>query len=321
VSDRQKFVQKIKSNIFSVILLSIVIRYVILLILFKKNRSYIYYFDIVQYFGEFPEFYYLCAMFVSTLSFIIFYIFNHSNINDYEWLQIIKVLNGSQSLDSLKIYNKNEIQEFIQKIKSFKFFVYISAYSINIFDLLTALAVSYLFFNTSDLIRFGIFSAFIFFITGYCMSIVIIFCFLYYFIICFYCKTMFKSFNYSVRKYFDGKAFLKYKTIDKLIKDHNSICLDIKLYNKFWQKYYFSLTYTLIPINLLMLQLILFEEQILPLLFALISFLLGTIGSHFIINLMSASINSEASKLFEALLQMYRKTNSLLNTNRKIKVN
>jgi hypothetical protein len=152
---------------------------------------------------------------------------------------------------------------------------------------------------------------------------VIGFSFLYYFIVCFYCKTIFKSFNYSIKQLFDGKgkAFLKYKTIDQLVKDHNSICLDIKLYNKFWQKYYFSLTYTLIPIDLLLLQVILFEEHILPLLLAIISFFLVTIGSHLMFNLMTASINSEASKSFKVLLQMYLKINSLLNTKRKIKVN
>jgi hypothetical protein len=118
-----------------------------------------------------------------------------------------------------------------------------------------------------------------------------------------------------------GKAILKYKTIDQLIKDQNSICLDIKLYNKFWQKYYLSLTYTLIPINSLALQLFLFKDRIIPLFCAILLFFLGSITSHFIFNLMSASINNEGSKSFKALLQMYIKTNSLLNNKRKIKVN
>jgi hypothetical protein len=323
VSDRQKFVQKIKSNIFGIFLFIFVIRYGILLILFKKNRASLYYFDLVQYLGEFPEFYYLGSLFISILCFRILHIFNHSNSNDYEWLKIIKVFNGSQSLDSLKIYNKNEIQEYIQKIKSFEFFVYISAYLINILNFFTTLAVLYLSFDSSDLIRFGIFSAFIYLTVCYSLSTVIIFSFLYYFIVCFYCKTIFKSFNNSLKKLFDGKgkAFLKYKTIDQLIKDHNNICLDIKLYNKFWQKYYFSSTYTLIPTNLLILQLLLFEKQIFPLFFATLSFFLITICSHLMFNLMTATINSEASKSYKSLLEMYLKTNTLLNTKRKIKVN
>jgi hypothetical protein len=230
-------------------------------------------------------------------------------------------LNGSQPLDSLKIYNKNEIQKYIQKIKTFKFFLNLCVYSILTFTFFTSLTVLFL-FNYSDLIRFGLFSAFIYLINCYFWLSIIGFSFLYYFIVCFYCKTIFKSFNNSIKLLFDGKgkAFLKYKTIDQLIENHNSICLDIKLYNKFWQKYYFSLTYTLIPVNLILLQLILFEEQILPLFFVCLLSFLVTIGSHLMFNLMTASVNREASKSYKSLLEMYLKTNSLLNTKRKMKV-
>jgi hypothetical protein len=320
VSDRQKFVQKIKSNILWIYFFVCIIRYGILLKTFKSRK--VYYFDIIQYFGEFPEFNYLLIIFGSIFCFRILHIFNHSNSNDYEWINIIKVLNGSQSLDSLKI-NNNQIQNYVKKIKSFKFFLNLCVYLTFTFALFTAVAVSFLFFNYSDLIRFGILSAFIYLIDAYFCMNVIAFSLFYYFIVCFYCKTIFKSFNSSIKKLFDrkGKAFLKYKTIDQLIKDHNSICLDIKLYNKFWQKYYFSLTYTLIPINLLTLQLILFEKHILPLFCGLILSFFVTFVSHLTINIIIASINSEASKSYKSLLEMYLKTNSLLNTKRKIKVN
>jgi hypothetical protein len=322
VSDRQKLVQKIKSNILWIHFFVCIIRYGILSIIFKKRIS-VYYFDLFQYFGEFPEFYYIALIFGSFLCFRILHIFNHSNSNDYEWLNVIKVLNGSQSFDSLKIYNKDEIQKYVRKIKSFKFFLTLSFYSTLSFDFFTSLAVLYLFFNYSDLIIFGILSAFIYLMNCYFWMSVNGFSFFYYFIICFYCKIIFKSFNNSIKQLFDGKGktFLKYKTIDQLIKDHNSICLDIKLYNKFWQKYYFSLTYTLIPINLLILQLILFEDHILPLFFSLISCFFGSFMSHLMFNLMTASINSEASKSYKSLLELYLKTNSLLNTKRKMKVN
>jgi hypothetical protein len=55
-SDRQKLVQKIISNILSIYLLICVIRYGILAILIKNRKFSLYYFDLVQYFGEFPEF-------------------------------------------------------------------------------------------------------------------------------------------------------------------------------------------------------------------------------------------------------------------------
>jgi hypothetical protein len=215
LSDRQKFVQKIKSNILNIYLFICVIYYGILSLIIQNKRVPQYYFDFIQYFGEYPEFYYLCAIFGSIHGFRVLHIFNHSNSNDYEWLKIIKVLNGLQSLDSLKIHNKNEIQEYIQKIKSFKFFVYISAYLTYILNFFTTLTVLYLSFDSSDLIRFGIFSTFIYLIFCYSLTTVIIFSFLYYFIVCFYCKTIFKSFNYSIKQLFDGKALLKYKTIDQ----------------------------------------------------------------------------------------------------------
>ena len=321
VSDRQKLVQKIKSNILWIHFFVCIIRYGVLSIIFKKRIS-VYYLDLFQYFGEFPEFYYIIVIFGSFLCFRILHIFNHSNSNDYEWLNIIKVLNGSQSFDSLKIYNKNEIQKYVQKIKTFKFFLNLCIYSTLTLALFTSLTILFVFFNYSDLIRFGILSAFIYLINCYFWFSIIGFSYLYYFIVCFFCKTIFKSFNNSRKLLFDGKgkAFLKYKTIDQLIEDHNSICLDIKLYNKFWQKYYFSLTYTLIPMNLILLQLMLFEDQIFPLFFVCLLPFLVTIGSHLMFNLMTASINSEASKSYKSLLEMYLKTNSLLNTKRKMKV-
>ncbi len=232
-------------------------------------------------------------------------------------------MNGSQSFDSVKIYNKNEIKEYVQKIKSFNFFLNLYVRSQLSFAFFTTLVLLYLFYDYSDLIKFGVLSAFIYLIDCYFWVTVIAFSFFYYFIICFYCKTMFKSFNNSIKQLFDGKgkAFLKFITIDQLTKDHNSICLDIKLYNKFWQKYYLSLAYTLIPINLMGLQILLFEDQIISVFCITLSFFSVTIISHFMLNLMTASINSEASKSYKSLIEMYLKTNYLINTKRKIKVN
>ncbi len=61
VSNRQKLVQKIKLNIFSICLFIFIIRYGILLKFFKNKT--IYYLDILQYFGEFPQFI-TCALYL-----------------------------------------------------------------------------------------------------------------------------------------------------------------------------------------------------------------------------------------------------------------
>jgi hypothetical protein len=61
LSDKQKLVQKIKSNILCIYLFICVIRYGILSITFQNKGISLYYFDLIQFYGKFPQFYYLCA--------------------------------------------------------------------------------------------------------------------------------------------------------------------------------------------------------------------------------------------------------------------
>jgi hypothetical protein len=58
VSERQKFVQKLKSNILFVYLFTRIVRYGIHLKILKNKRIPVHYLDIVQYFGGIPEFSY-----------------------------------------------------------------------------------------------------------------------------------------------------------------------------------------------------------------------------------------------------------------------
>jgi hypothetical protein len=111
-------------------------------------------------------------------------------------------------------------------------------------------------------IKFGTFRAFIHLVNCLFSFDIIGFSFLYYFIVCFYCKTRFKSFNNYLQSLLDAKCrvFLKFKVIDQLIEDHNSICLNIELKTSFGRNTIFALTYILIAVNLLVLQLLLFEK-------------------------------------------------------------
>ncbi len=156
-----------------------------------------------------------------------------------------------------------------------------------------------------------------------CFSIVIVisYSFLYYFIVCYYCKVRFKSFNNCLKSLLNGKSnsFLELKTVDKLIEDHNSICLDTNLYNKFWQKYYFALTYTLIPFNLLALQLLFENLDLIPFVITLsISF--ETMGSFLMFTTITASINSEALKSYKALNKLFSLMSYSTNVGHKVKV-
>jgi hypothetical protein len=322
LSDKQKFVQKLKLNIVSVYLFIFIVRYGIYLKVLKNKRIPIYYLDIVQHLSEIPEFYYLCVILGSILTLAIVLIFNHSIDKEYEWLNIIRILKDLNSTDSLKFYDRNEYENYIKRIKSVKYLIVLLFYAWISFDSLMCSAILFLYFSSLDLIIYGILSSVLLLVLLYFCTSIIAFSFLYYFIVVYYCKTSFKSFNNYINQLLiqKSKAFLKYKTIDQLIKDHNRICSEIKLYNKFWQKYYFVLTYTLIPMNLLVLQLMLFEDLKLPVLWTAIAFFLGTIASHLIFNSITASINSEALKSHKALVQIYLKMNYSLNIKRKIKV-
>jgi hypothetical protein len=322
VSERQKFVQKLKSNILSVYLFICIVRYGINLKILKNKRVPVHYLDIIEYFGGIPEFSYLCIILCSILTLAIVLIFNHSNDKEYEWLQIIKILNGLNSTDSLKFYEKKETKNYINRIKSVRIFTISLFYTMILLDTLLCFAVIFLYFSFWDLIIYGIMVSIVFLLWVYfCLSVIAI-SFFYYFIVCYYCKKRFESFNNYIKQLLNqkSKAFLKYKTFDQLIEGHNRICSEIRLYDMFWQKYYFCLTYTLIPINLLFLQLILFEDLMQPLLWPLVTFFFGTFSSQMMFNLITASINSEASKSHKALVQIYDKMNYSLNIKRKIKV-
>ena len=50
------------------------------------------------------------------------------------------------------------------------------------------------------------------------------------------------------------------RSAEAVISDHNSICSQIANYNKFWQKHYSGIIFTVIPISLVLLHQVLFEE-------------------------------------------------------------
>jgi hypothetical protein len=53
------------------------------------------------------------------------------------------------------------------------------------------------------------------------------------------------------------------KLTARIIREHNNICNDILKYEKFWKSFYFVLTYAIIPINLMCLQQLLFDDIVL----------------------------------------------------------
>ncbi len=321
LTNKQKLYQRIKNNILCIYLFLSIVRYGIYLIVCKNGKIPIYYLDIIQYFGGITEYFYLNSFFFSILCLRILYIFNHSNSDEYEWLNIIRALCGLKSIYSFKFHDKNDIQLFVNKMKKLKLFNYLSVYFYLLITVLMIMTVSIFFLNTPDLIVYHILSAILYFSFNFSIITVISYSFLYFFIVCYYCKMRFKSFNNYLKSLLNGKSnsFLELKTVDKLIEDHNSICLDTNLCNKFWQKYYFALTYTLIPSNLLALQLLFENLDLIPFIITL-STSLETMGSFLMFTTITASINSEALESYKALNKLFSLMSYSTNVGRKVKV-
>ncbi len=97
------------------------------------------------------------------------------------------------------------------------------------------------------------------------------------------------------------------KFIENLCKNLDK-CLKLnKHYNTFWSKFYFIITYTLIPINLIAIQQIFFEDLNVLLLITHILVVSASLSYHLFLNIMSASINKDSFISFKLIQQLYNK--------------
>ncbi len=110
------------------------------------------------------------------------------------------------------------------------------------------------------------------------------------------------------------------KLTTSIIREHNNICNDILKYDKFWKSFFFALTYTIIPLNLMLLQQLLLDD-IMPITVVIYSlFGIMYLISHIVLNLISASVNKNATKSHKFLFRFQTKFLSLINVKQKIKV-
>jgi hypothetical protein len=121
-------------------------------------------------------------------------------------------------------------------------------------------------------------------------------------------------------KTISSQIFYSRKNFKALIEEHNSICNDIKLHNKFWKYYSLAITYVLIPINLMTLQQIFFEDIMIPILILATIFLVVFLSSQVMLNSITASINKEASNSYKILIRLYLDSNSYIKFKDQIKV-
>jgi hypothetical protein len=134
---------------------------------------------------------------------------------------------------------------------------------------------------------------------------------------CYYFELRFKILNDNISR---NSKLSVVKLTERIIREHNNICNDILKYDKFWKSFYFVLAYTIIPINLMVLQQLLFDDIILTAILLYSTVVIIYFLSHIILNLISASVNKNALKSHKFLFKFQTKFLSLINVKQRIKV-
>jgi hypothetical protein len=247
-------------------------------------------------------------------------ILNNRESNNFEWIHIIKVLKGLQNESTIRIYDKNLYKKFAEKVRYILSLLRIQISINGLFLVLSSIIIVIIFYDLKEIIIYGILSGLIY--CGFLNTFFIImsYSFFYYLIVCFYCKLRFKLFNSKLLRTKKVQIFLSSKTVFELTEEHNNICNNIILHNKFWSKYLFAMTYTIIPINLMVLQQILFEDLLLASFYFMIFFEIFWLFSHLMINSITASINKESSNSYKYLFKFYVDSNPNIGFKNKIKV-
>ena len=71
--------------------------------------------------GGISQFCYLICLLYSTLALSIIIIFNKSNANHYQWLNIVYALKRQQSMTSIGMNDINVIEEFVNKVNFIRY--------------------------------------------------------------------------------------------------------------------------------------------------------------------------------------------------------
>jgi hypothetical protein len=316
-SKRQK--QKNKCFIITIWKFFDVIRYALHFKYLKNGRVPFYFFDVIQFLGGITEYFYGIAGISSLLTFRILYLFNFSKSDYFEWLDVIKVVKGIQNMETIKIYDKIEMRKFVKKIRIIRKFIRIVIFCCISYLTLIPIITSMIVHDLEQILKYGILSGISFYAFSYFVIFIPCYSFLYYFIVCYYCKIRFKSFNRKIGAT-NNKIFIKNEFFDALLEEHNEICETIILYNKFWSKYYFELAYCLIPLNLLLIEEISFHKLDFATFGVCSTFCCTAMFCHLLFNSITGSINAEAVKSYKFMHQFLIGINFSIDIKRKIKV-
>jgi hypothetical protein len=317
VTNKQKKFQATKSYASTAIMLLVIVRLLLQLRFYKNPNNPLFYYDVLNYLGGLTQFTSAIGLFGALMTLRLIYLFNYSDESLYEWMDIIKVIKGLKNMDSIGLKNEKEYESFVQRIKFLKFLIEITLNYFAFLLFFSFIGLTFLVSKTIQSLFFGILSAIFHSLwVNYALSVQL-YSFLFYFMTCYYFEIRFKMLNNNISR---NSKLSDIELTARIIREHNNICNDILKYNKFWKSFYFTLTYTIIPINLMLLQQLLLDDIVFTefLIYSLLVIIY--LFSHIILNLISASVNKNASKSHKFLFKFQTQFLSLINVIQKIKV-
>jgi len=294
VSNRDICVQKLK--VFTLVICNILmnVRMICCLYNSEPNKQLpVYYFELFQFWGDFKQLLYLVVILGTNLGVVIVFILNSNHQNSNKWFEIIRVINGHKTPESIGLWDKYLTQKFINKTKFIYWMSLLSIKLILFMGFIVTLFIIKHHFDAYNLIIYGILSAMVFqfqFTIGLPIVFVTL---IYYLMVCYYIQYRIQNFRNYLAFIQSNKALLKSKTLTKIMRNHNKLCLDIELHNTFWENMYFAIIYTMIPVNNFLIRLAIFEFSQ----FLYIAFLTSTLLLLLTLNLITSNITFILSAL------------------------
>ena len=287
----------------------------------KPNDIPLYYFGIYHHLGGLSQLYYLCSIFAPLNVIQYLYIFNRRHELRHKWMKIIEVLNtDSQSLHNLGLTDKISRETYLKYVTLINKGVEIVldptiTFTISIFIFILLSKISF-----TDFIIYGILTIIISstFLWSFYSSI--FYGCLHFFIICYFCKMRLNSFNSKLSQFNNFELFMSQKMILNLLHELDQILAEILDFNNFWKSYIFSTYFTIIPILLIAIQTLVFEQEknIVFLILIIATIVYSTIL--IIFNLITSSINKQSIITFKLIQKFYVNNENVIKTNTKIKV-
>ena len=264
-----------------------------------------YYFDMTKYFGGITIFFYFIQIIEILMTIRIYYIFGRADTQHMNWLNIIRVLKGISPVNQLSIIDEKDIKHFIKIVKIIHRLIKNTIHSVEL-CLISWLIFTLISFNTFEnaikyglilCIIFGIFTEYFFHIVYNSLK--------FFLIIIFYSIFRMKSLNGHTLSLIKCSKISKNRILNTLSFYNNTLTTICNL-NEFWKKVYSTFIYSFLPICLLDLNQMLFQEFSTVLFLSMVAIFMSLIIFTLFLNLMSAQIFKEVLKIEKILFTLLK---------------